>query len=319
MKVFFDECGSFDPWHRGRDEICAVMGVIIPESESRALKRDFEAFVRSLPRTAFTKGEPKRAPNKPEHCLLLAQIITAHSPVMLVPVTLLISSSDAMFLEQLPGQMRQMCQREAHKYLKGKTLSQLMEWAARSGNLSPVQWFRLAGYAEAVFRARTAIAKFYRCSRFISNWKSVQITFDRVGRPRGREELVLDLLVFLWAMMRLDSSSQFIDDMKQALESGYPFPRLANLRFLDSRTCWQLQLADMLVRAWTNTVQDSDGTRGHLEQFRLFHQNTINSPEDALGMLAFGPNEGFAPAPERLDIFSRIAIGVEKIAPCGPA
>lgn len=316
MKVYFDESGDFNPCQRGGNDTHGLVGVIIPENEADSLQRDFQLFVRDLPAQAVLKGEPKGCGLTVEHSKLLARIMNAHRVVTLVPVTLIFSGSDQAFITEAPQAFKDRVQQEAIKYLSAPRLNQVLEWARQSGNLSPVQACRLFTYAEGVFRAVNAIVSVYRCPVFAPNLTRIDITFDRVGPPNGREERVLFLLVYLWVMMRWGSDQQGAGQMKAALIAGCPFPKFFPFHFKDSATAWELQLVHILAKAWVATVQDYDNRNGYLSLFPILHRNTIYPPTDPLGLITFRKGGGYIPTPARFDIFLRMARDAGKLLPC---
>ena len=70
--------------------------------------------------------------------------------------------------------------------------------AKHFGRLSPPVLVRLVSYGIAVLKSIEAIASRYHCDQFDSEYDPITITFDRTGRPRNREELVLETSLFGW-------------------------------------------------------------------------------------------------------------------------
>jgi hypothetical protein len=42
MEIYFDECGDFRPAPSGTQAFAFVMGLVVPEASSSALKTDFD-------------------------------------------------------------------------------------------------------------------------------------------------------------------------------------------------------------------------------------------------------------------------------------
>src|SRR5277367_5346095 len=102
MEIYFDECGDFRPAPSGTGAFAFVMGLVVPEASSSALKTDFDWFVGQLTRREFRRAEPKGSLLTLEHRQLLLQILMAHPAVMLVPVTLNLGHTDPQFLNNAP-------------------------------------------------------------------------------------------------------------------------------------------------------------------------------------------------------------------------
>ena len=304
MEIYFDEAGDFAPILKGTEKICALMGVIVPESEEQSIKADFELFVKKLSQREFVKGEPKGYLLSISHCRLLAEIMNAHSAVMLVPVTVFLGFTDPKFLETFPQQLRAVLEREGDKCLYELMRSQVKELSRRAGNLSVNQLIRLVSYTSGVMKGIIAISLFYHCRKYFSMYSPIKMVFDRTGTENSREELAFKDLVFMWSMTWFERNPIMV--IKEIHTRDHPFQKLygtkfegqralniskmlrGNIHFADSKVTWQLQLADMLASLWLNVIRDYNGVRGYRPIFRLLHRNTVLPKDQPLGIIGVG-------------------------------
>jgi hypothetical protein len=128
-------------------------------------------------------------------------------------------------------------------------------------------------YAIGVFRSVEAIISFYHCDRFYSSYKPFKVFFDRFGRHDNREELVFKAAVFGYVA---NWSATVPMACAPVLGDTHPFSRLYaevrsgrvaidlrkllsdNFHFADSKTVWQIRLADFLANTWLRVVSDHD-------------------------------------------------------------
>jgi hypothetical protein len=160
------------------------------------------------------------------------------------------------------------------------TLGERAELAKRFGRLGPPVLARLVSYGIAVLKAIEAIASRYHCDQFHSDYDPITITFDRTGRPRNREELVLEGSLFGW----IANWSRTIPlRIHPNLDQAHRHPLLAKygkhtsderwtfdmnkilkgkILFEDSKRQWLLQLADFAANTWSQTIADYEGSNG---------------------------------------------------------
>lgn len=333
MDVYFDESGNFRASPSTESGLSAVMGVIIPENESAALEQDFRAMIGKLPKDIFVNGEPKGRLLSPEHCQLLATIINAHPGVKLVPVTVNTASIEQSFFEQVPKRLKELLVGESEKFQYESLRTEVSELARRCGNLSPGQLVRLLAYAVGVHQAIDGISTFYHCSKYHPHYTPIRMIFDRVGTPDSREELVFKQIVFMWLVRMTERKP--ITKIKEIHTGDHPFMRLyekaldgqtgldltkmlrGNLHFADSKTTWQVQLADMLVSAWLNSLRDSNNALGYAPVFRSLNRNTTRPNDQPLGMIGVSDSYSERVAPARFEVFHRMVEGDMKLLPCG--
>lgn len=332
MEIFFDEAGDFAPPARDSEKISVVMGLIIPESESQALNNDFDAFVRELSPKEFATDEPKGHLLTPLHRELLARILNVHSAAMLVPVTVDLGLIPEIFLRSFPDQLRSVLEREGDKCLYDTMRVQVGELARRCSNLSPDQLVRLMALTIGVQRAVNGIALSYHCQKFHSMYCPIKVVIDRTGAPNSREELVFKDLLFMWLMKWTERYP--ITTIKERHTSTHPFVALyrtefegragidlskmlrGNISFADSKSTWQLRLADMFANLWLNVVRDYNNTGGHLPLFRILHKNTVLPNDQPLGMMSVAAKASEAIAPVHFNIFPEMASTEHKLLPC---
>ncbi len=332
MEVFFDESGQLGAPSAGADGLAVVVGVIIPENYSEELRRDFSSFVTALPGSCLINGEPKGHLLSADHHQMLAMILNAHPGVMFVPVTINNSSLERSAIETWPSELRQILAMQGAKCLYDTMRSGVEELAKRCGNLSADQLNRLFVYTIAVREAINGIALFYHCKNYHQLYSPIRLFFDRTVRANSREELVFKEMVFIWVTSNLK-----VTTVKQIHTREHPFIQLygatldgqpaldvskmirGNIEFEDSRTRWQIQLADMLAAGWINILRDDRNARGYLPVFRVLQRNSTRPKDQPLGMIVLTKRSSSMPsaAPARFEVFRRISTDEGKILPCG--
>jgi len=327
MEVFLDETGVFRPCAAGEIELATVMGLIIPEIDAQSLRRDYTAFVNGLPREYFQTNEPKGRLFPLEHQRKLISILNAHPGIMLVPVTFNRAISSPFF-ESWPNALRELLHQEAGKCIHLAVRREVQELAKRCGNLNGEQLARLLAYKVAVQKALDAICLFYHCKKYHSSYSPIRVVFDRTGRANNREELVFKEMMFVWITKNVMTS------IKQIHTDSHPFVNLygtrvdgkrafdfskmvrGNFEFRDSKTCWQLQIADALASAWINSVRDQNNTRGFLPLFRRMYRNSSLPKTQPVGLMNVAEVSSQVTAPTSFDIFQRLVAEEPKVLPC---
>lgn len=299
--VFIDETGDFSLGVERMEKFYAVAGIVVPSDCIGQLREDFALFKSALPRDVFVKNELKGSRLGIEHYKLLLQILFRYRDVILIPLTVVGAACDREFLDAFPKLLRGKTKLVADEHLTGEMRDFILNWSARVGNLSYVQLFRLFAYAECAALAYLAVLEWRKLDQALNSQAPIMFAFDRVGKPRAREEQVLQVLVKLWLMTRSPLA-------KEELETNKPA-----ILLYDSKDAWQIQLADCIASMWGKIVRDWNNYTGHLTLFRDFHRLTIHSSEDPLGMIAFGNKASLAKSPEEFGVFVRIATDTEKL------
>ncbi len=327
MKLFFDETGAFRPGRTGEIELAAVMGVVVPEIHTETLRAGFSTFVETLPREYFQKSEPKGRLLSVDQLRTFATMLNAHRGTMLIPVTFNREIRGSSF-DSWPAALRKLLEDEAKKCVHTTMRDELEELARRCANLSPEQLARLLTYKIAVEKAVNAVALFYHCKKYHNSYSPIRVIFDHTGKSNNREELVFKNMVFLWV------TKNVVQTVRQIHTESHPFVRLYgarvngkrafdiskilrdNFEFRDSKTCWQLQVADIAAAAWVNAIRDQKNTGGSLSLFRLLHRNTSLPANQPVGLMSVADTSSQQMAPESFNIFPRLVMNEGKILPC---
>ena len=196
----------------------------------------------------------------------------------------------------------------------------------RAEGLSPVS-------KTGPLRAINAVSTFYHCPKYHPYYDPMRMVFDKVGTPDSREELVFKQIVFMW-LMRM-TERQPITKIKEIHTENHPWMRLyetttnglkvldlvkilrGNLHFADSKRTWQLQLADMLVSAWLNSLRDHNDSLGYSSVFRSLNRNTALPNEQPVGMIGVAESHSQTVAPVQFNVFRQMVAGDAKLLPCG--
>jgi Protein of unknown function (DUF3800) len=331
VQLYFDESGDFNPRRRDEQRFSFVVGVIVPETAADALKADFDWFVGQLSPCEFAAREPKGHLLTLDHRRLLLEVLKAHRSVMLVPISVNLGRDDPAFFETAPATIRALIESNLETESSFMTVTDRAELAKRIGRLSGQDLVRLLSYGIAVLKGIEGIACRYHCEQFHSNYDPIAVTFDRVVRAGTRQELVFRDALFGWISnwsrtvpLKIPSSldeshplliqyadkvsGQWVFDLKKML--------LGKITFVDSKMIWQIQLADFLANTWSRTIADWDGKTGYGKLFQDLYRKSVLPNETPLGVVAPTDRTEVVSAPAHLEVFARMAFGVQKILPC---
>ncbi len=331
MQIYFDESGDFNTASTAGHKFAFVVGIILPDRALPRLKSDFDWFVGQLRRDEFEQGEPKGSLLSLVHRRVLLEILKAHSDVMLIPLSVNLGSDDPSLFETAPARIRSLIEGNLDTESTDMTVTQRAELARRFGRLSPPVLARLVAYGISVLKAIEAIASRYYCDQFHSDYDPITVTFDRTGRPRNREELVLEDSLFGWIANwsrtvplgihpSLDQLHPLLAKYAQRMSDRWTFDLNKMLKgkiyFEDSKTQWLLQLADFAANTWSQTIGDYEGKTGFRELFPDLHRKSALPDATPLGVVAPTDKTEIAAAPQYLEVFAGMARGLTKILPC---
>jgi Protein of unknown function (DUF3800) len=331
VQIYFDESGDFNPVKATGQKLSYVVGIIVPETAAKALKADFDWFVSRLSPSEFAKGEPKGSLLTIYHRRVLLEILKAHRNVMLAPISVNMAGNDPTFFATAPAKIRALIESNLHTESSYMPPKERAELGKRLGRLSGQALVRLVAYGIAVLKAIEAIACRYHCDQFHSTYDHVTVTFDRVARAGSREELVFRDALFGWianwsrtvpikipanlgeshpllARYGNKASGRLLFDLKKML-SG-------KIAFEDSKSVWQLRLADFAASTWSQAIADHEGRRGCCSLFLDLYRKSALPSETPLGLVGVTDRTQTVPAPPHLEIFARMVAGESKILPC---
>lgn len=331
MQIFFDESGDFNTARKTGYKFAFVVGIILPDRALPRLKGDFGWFVGRLSHSEFDQAEPKGALLSLPHRRVLLEILKSHSDVMLVPISVNLGSDDSSFFETGPARIRALIENNLSTESASMTVTERAELARQFGRLSAPALARLVSYGIAVLKAVEAIGSRYHCNRFHSDYDPITITFDRTGRPRNREELILEASLFGWIANwsrtvplrihpSLDESHPLLAAYGHRASDRWTFDLNKMLKgkilFDDSKAQWVLQLADFAANTWAQTLADYEGKNGFQELFPDLYRKSALPDATPLGVVAPTDKTEIVSAPEYLEIFARMAHGLKKVLPC---
>src|ERR1700719_2457435 len=189
----------------------------------------------------WIQGEPKGNLLSLEHRRVFLQILKSHSDVMLIPVSVNLGFDDPSFFANAPAKIRTLIESSLSTESTFMTVAERAKLARQFGRLSAPAIARLVSYGIAVLKCIEAIASRYHCDQFHSDYDSITVTFDRTGRPRNREELVLENSLF----GGIANWSRTVPlRMHPSLDKSHPFLVKYGQRTPDDR--WTFDLNKML-------------------------------------------------------------------------
>ena len=198
MQIYFDESGDFNTALKADYKFAFVVGIILPDRALQRLKGDFDWFLGQLSSNEFRRGEPKGALLSLAHRRVLLEILKAHSDVMLIPLSVNLGFDDPSFFETAPARIRSLIETNLQTESPFMTVAERAVLAKRFGRLSAPVMARVVSYGIAVLKAIESIACRYYCDQFHPDYDPITLTFDRTGRHRNREELLLEDSLFGW-------------------------------------------------------------------------------------------------------------------------
>jgi uncharacterized protein DUF3800 len=323
--------GDFNTARMAGYSFAFVVGVILPDRALSRLKADFDWLVGQLGRQERKQGEPKGDLLSLPHRRVLLEILKAHSDVMLIPVSVNLGHDDPLLFKTAPGRIRSLIETNLHTKSDYMTTPERAALAKQFGRLSTPVLARLVSYGIAVQKAMEAIACRYDCAEFHSDYNPITITFDRTGRPKNREELVLERSLFGWIAnwsrtipLRIppgmDGLHPLLATYGQRASDRWTLDLNKMLKgkifFEDSKTQWLLQLADFAANTWSRTIADYKGREGFQELFPDLYRKSALPDETPLGVVAPTDKTEVVTAPQYLGVFARMAHGLRKILPC---
>jgi len=331
MQIYFDESGDFNTARNTPHKFAFVVGIILPDRALQRLKVDFDWFVGQLSSNEFRQGEPKGALLSLTHRQVLLEILKAHSDVMLIPLSVNLGFNDPSFFATAPARIRSLIENNLKTESSSMTIRERAALAKRFGRLSAPVMARLVSYGIAVLKAIESIACRYYCDQFRSDYDPITLIFDRTGRARNREELLLEDSLFGWIAnwsltvplripTSLNESHPLLAKYGERKSEQWTFDLNKMLKgkilFQDSKTQWLIQLADFAANTWAQTIGDYEGKNGFRELFLELYRKSALPDATPLGVVAPTDKTEVVSAPEYLEVFARMAHGVRKILPC---
>jgi hypothetical protein len=305
MKFYFDESGNFQlPADPGEHRVGIVGGVVIPDSEEAEVFQRFDAFVATLPATAFQHGEPKGRLLGDTGRRAFAELIrdlpgkTLLCPTML-DLTIVVGRPEADVVNLVVAKLRHWQSVCKHDTMR----THLAELAADVAKLSPQQLLRLMGWAQCIRRAiRDSVIR--HCgAEYQSDWRAVHFEIDPVEENSGgREETVFRTLLPAWVTSwSHDEPFTTIQDIHtpdhpfiqnwdrpKGIDVGKMFRN--NVHYVSSASSKGIQIADMTAALVRRAVIGL-ASAVSLEDYGFIMTRTIGRPEDACGLFSLAPGD----------------------------
>jgi len=196
MHAYFDESGTFQPVPEGSVNFSYVVGIVVPDGSVGSLKSSFDWFESQLPASEKRDGEPKGSRLSRRSCEVLLEIMKSHRDVILIPVTVNMGANSPDFMESAPKKISEVIQGNLGQESSYMPVARRRELAKQIANLSAPVLFRILTYAIAVQRTVEAITLRYACETFHRDYNPISVTFDRVTKAKGREQIVFEDSVF---------------------------------------------------------------------------------------------------------------------------
>ncbi len=305
MKFYFDESGNFQlPTEQGEHRVGIVGGVIIPETEEAEVFRRFDAFVASLPPTAFQDAEPKgRLLGDSGRRAFAELMLDLPGKILLSPtmldLTTLVGRPEADVVNPVVAKLKHWQSLCKHDTMR----QQVGELATEVAKLSTQQLLRLSAWAKAIKRAINDSVIFHCGPEYHTAWDAVHFEIDRVEDiPGGREETVFRTLLPAWVTAW--SQAEPLTTIQDIHTADHPFIRnwdrlegidvgkmfRNNVHYVSSTGSKGIQIADMIAAVIRRAVVGL-ASAVSLQDYGFIMTRTIGQPPHACGLFSLAPGD----------------------------
>lgn len=276
MLFCFDESGDFAiPQQQGEHKAAVVMGVAISDVIHDELRTAYEQFKQKLRSSEFVDGEPKGRRLKVEHQLEFCELLARFDGVSLTPVTLDLSHLASVRTQVFPNRMHDLLCKQAELMAYDTAKGQLRHLARQFRNLHYSQMLRLHALANCISEALQHALIFLSHGDHRDSWNKVSIEIDRVqARAYSREERIFSTILYAW--MAGWSKSKPFSLVEGIHTPDHPFVKnfntdqgieiskmlRGNIKWVDSRFSWAVQIADISAAIVYKAVADLDDRFG---------------------------------------------------------
>lgn len=300
MRFYFDESGNFQLPPAGVHRVGIVSGIVIPDSSESNIFEQFDAFVSTLPASAFFKGEPK-GKLLDEDCRRRFSEMIAKAPDLLVcPILLDLTSLAASAQSDVVSAVAQklLSLRETSKH---QTFRDDLETLANEvKRLSTQQCLRLAAWARCISRSIGDSIILHHGRRHESSWNTVTFEIDPVEENRGkREDTVFQTMLPMWVtswshnhpfttiegVHTQDHPLIMNWDTDQGIDVGKMFK---NIRYVSSSESKGIQIADM-VASLIRRALAGVAVPENLTNYGYVMSKSIGRSECAPGLFCLAP------------------------------
>jgi hypothetical protein len=301
MKFYFDESGNFQLPPPGEHRAGIVSGIAIPDSSEVEVFQRFDAFVGSLPSSAFKDGEPKGRLLDDAARRNLANMIVDLPGILICPIMLDLTSLVGQSQADVSGlvsrklmQLQATCRHQSFR-------DQIIKLANDVNDLSTQQALRLLAWAKCISRTVQDSIILHSSAQHATSWNALRFEIDPVDQtPRNREERVFEIMLPMWvSSWSHDDPVTLIDrvhnadhplvknwDTDEGLDVGKMFRN--NVHYVSSAASKGIQLADMtatLVRRAVIGIADAV----NLQNYGFMMTKTIGQPLHASGIFSIVP------------------------------
>jgi hypothetical protein len=304
VNFFFDESGVFRvPAVAGTHDVGIVCGVVIPEPIEGATFAAFNRFLKTLPSSAFIKGEVKGRLLEDDARKRLADMIVElpagilFCPIML-DLTSLIGTPRANVSAAVAAKLKAIQATCKHATLQ----TEIGQLAADISSMSNQQILRLAAWAKCIGRCIDDSIIVHSGDLYHDCWSSLRFEIDPVQPSGGTEEESFKVLLPAWvSAWSQDQPLTTIEGIHTAdhplfenwgrsegIDVGAMFK--SNVHYVASDKSLGIQLADVTATLVRKAVIGL-ATAPNLQNYGLMLTRAIGEPPDAAGLFFLGPHE----------------------------
>lgn len=292
MLFFFDESGDFSLPNADEHKCAVVCGLVIPETVSERLRKDFEAFVSYLSGDEKINSEPKGTLLTDKNRMRFCEILSSYSEVLVTPTTLDLSISSRKKTLSICDRMKANLFEDAKKCVYDTMKSQTEEMGRQWGNLSINEALRLVTLTSCFWEAIEHSVVFHSGKEYYDYWDNLHFVIDAVKTAKlSREEKIFTWMVLMWLTAwskrrPLITISEIHTDehpfvKRYCTKTGFDLGKIlkGNIRYYNSRESWGLQIADICANIVYQAVHDLNNYNNRLPIFRMLMKNCPYGPK----------------------------------------
>lgn len=303
MKFYFDESGNFRvPDDPTQHSVGIVSGVAIPDSQEAFIYREFDAFVATLPPTAFKNGEPKgRLLDDGKRADLVNMITDLPIGILFCPTVIDLTSLAGKSDKNISSDVSEKLMEIGPSCTDPEFQKRMHDLAEKTGKMSNQQMLRLYAWARCITRCLQESIFWYSFPRYLGDWSELRFEIDPVQHNGGTEAEVFDFMLRQWIVAWCQVEPLMI--ARETLTPDHPFMKKYdtpkgidakkifdnNIHYVPSDMSKGIQLSDMTAtiirRALLNSSADT------LFDYGMLMTRTLGDTRRAAGVTFFGTRE----------------------------
>lgn len=303
MRFYFDESGNFKvPDDPSQHSVGIVSGIAIPDSQESLIFREFDAFVATLPPSAFKNGEPKgRLLDDGKRAELVNMITELPIGILFCPTVLDLTSLAGKSDANVSSDVFEKLTEIEPSCMNPEFKKRVQDLAVKTGEMSNQQMLRLLAWARCICRCVNESIFWHSFPRYRGDWSTLRFEIDPVQQNGGTEAEVFDFMLRQWIVAWCQEQPLMIS--RETLTPDHPFMKNwntpngvdakkmfdHNIHYVSSDKSKGIQLADMTATIIRRTLLNSSAD--NLFDYGTLMTRTLGEPRRAAGVFFFGTAE----------------------------